>query len=65
MSERIAYFSPMVIIPMAMRLMGTSPGAKPAPSPVASLISLISGWLAPGGPAGVVGGLPGALGGIW
>jgi membrane protease YdiL (CAAX protease family) len=33
----------LVIIPMAMRLMGTSPG----------------------GPAGALGGLPGALGGIW
>jgi membrane protease YdiL (CAAX protease family) len=33
----------LVIIPMAMRLMGTSPGAKPALAPVAALASLISG----------------------
>ncbi|HEY6321383.1 MAG TPA: CPBP family intramembrane glutamic endopeptidase [Thermoanaerobaculia bacterium] len=35
----------LVIIPMAMRLMGTSPGARPALAPVAALASLISGWL--------------------
>jgi membrane protease YdiL (CAAX protease family) len=39
----------LVIIPMAMRLMGTSPGAKPALAPVAALASLLSGWLSPGG----------------
>jgi len=33
----------LVIIPMAMRLMGTSPGARPALAPVAALASLISG----------------------
>jgi len=38
----------LVIIPMAMRLMGTSPGAKPALAPVAALAALISGWLCPG-----------------
>jgi len=31
----------LVIIPMAMRLMGTSPGAKPALAPVAALASLL------------------------
>jgi membrane protease YdiL (CAAX protease family) len=35
----------LVIIPMAIRLMGTSPGAKPALAPVAALAALISGWV--------------------
>ena len=35
----------LVIIPMAMRLMGTSPGAKPALAPVAALAALICGWV--------------------
>ena len=35
----------LVIIPMAMRLMGTTPGAKPALAPVAALAALISGWV--------------------
>jgi membrane protease YdiL (CAAX protease family) len=39
----------LFIIPMAMRLMGTSPGAKPALAPVAALVSLISGWVSPWG----------------
>lgn len=38
----------LVIIPMAMRLMGTSPGAKPVLAPVAVLSSLISWLLSPG-----------------
>ncbi len=38
----------LVIIPMAMRLMGTSPGAKPL-APVAALAVLISGWLSSAG----------------
>ena len=32
----------LVIIPMAMRLMGPSPGAKPALAPVAALVALFS-----------------------
>jgi membrane protease YdiL (CAAX protease family) len=35
----------LVIIPMAMRLMGTTPGAKPALAPVAALAALLSGWV--------------------
>jgi membrane protease YdiL (CAAX protease family) len=55
----------LVVIPMAMRLMGPSPGAKPALAPVALLTSLISGAMAPGRLAGLAGVLPGAPGGIW
>jgi membrane protease YdiL (CAAX protease family) len=38
----------LVIIPMAMRWMGTSPGAKPGLAPVAALASLVSWLLSPG-----------------
>ena len=55
----------LVIIPMAMRLMGPSPGAKPALAPVAALTSLIAAATAPGRLAGLAGALPGAPGGIW
>jgi membrane protease YdiL (CAAX protease family) len=55
----------LVIIPMAMRLMGTSPGAKPALAPVATLAALTSWLLSPGGLAGGFPWPPGGLGGIW
>jgi len=38
----------LVIIPWAMRWMGTSPGAKPGLAPVAALASLVSWLLSPG-----------------
>lgn len=39
----------LVIIPMAMRLVGPSPAAKPALAPVAALAAPIFGWLSSGG----------------